>query len=134
MLAKSMLRQLSRTLSGYSSLSNTSQKQLEAHHCSRYYTPDSQPPPTAEHKQCASSSRPTLTATSSGTCPSTAVPESLELPPSASLLSHDPTLTAFAQLAAFRLDCERGFISLIDHEQQYVLAEATRSISLLNPE
>ncbi|KAH7330510.1 hypothetical protein BKA65DRAFT_554483 [Rhexocercosporidium sp. MPI-PUGE-AT-0058] len=50
------------------------------------------------------------------------------------LLSHDSTLTAFAQLGACRLDCQRSFISLMDHERQYILAEATRSVSLLNQE
>lgn len=39
-------------------------------------------------------------------------------------------MTAFAQLAAFRLDVPRAIISLIDHEYQFVLAEATRTVSL----
>ncbi|KAI9047210.1 hypothetical protein LZ554_008664 [Drepanopeziza brunnea f. sp. 'monogermtubi'] len=47
------------------------------------------------------------------------------------LLVHDPTLTAFTQLAAYRLDCDRSFISLMDYDYQYVIAEATRSASLL---
>ena len=47
-------------------------------------------------------------------------------------LSADPALTAFAQLAALRVDCERTFISLIDSEEQHIVAEATRSISLNN--
>jgi len=46
------------------------------------------------------------------------------------LLSHDPTLTAFAQLGAFRPNCERSFISLMVHNNQYILAEATRNVSL----
>jgi hypothetical protein len=64
------------------------------------------------------------------------VPEtpSIELPPSTTPLKHDPTLTAFAQLAAFCLGCERSFISLIDHEHQHIVAEATRGVSLHNPE
>ncbi|CAG8978942.1 hypothetical protein HYALB_00013333 [Hymenoscyphus albidus] len=45
-------------------------------------------------------------------------------------LQHDPTLSALAQLGALQLNCQRAFISLIDHQNQYVLAEATRSISL----
>ena len=49
-------------------------------------------------------------------------------------LAHDPTLTAFAQLGCFRLDCERSFISLMDHDTQYIIAEATRSVSLNDPE
>lgn len=58
-------------------------------------------------------------------------PEELDLPDDSRLLSHDPTLTAFAQLGAYRMDCQRSFISLMDHDNQYVLAEATRSVSLL---
>lgn len=48
-------------------------------------------------------------------------------------LRHDPTLTAFAQLGAFRLNVPRAVISLIDHEYQWVVAEATRSVSLRDP-
>ncbi|KAL2067557.1 hypothetical protein VTL71DRAFT_1982 [Oculimacula yallundae] len=78
-------------------------------------------------------------------CPPDAVPEKcsekgpaampgLEEPKQADhwqMLNHDSTLTAFAQLGAWRLNCERSFISLMDHEYQYVLAEATRSVSLI---
>ncbi|KAG4442012.1 hypothetical protein IFR05_002480 [Cadophora sp. M221] len=81
----------------------------------------------------------------SSTCAPDAVPENCadggppfmpalgvpETPENAQLLSHDSTLTAFAQLGVCRLDCERSFISLMDHESQYILAEATRSVSLL---
>ncbi|KAI4716275.1 hypothetical protein E4T48_07535 [Aureobasidium sp. EXF-10727] len=42
----------------------------------------------------------------------------------------DRALTAFAQLAAFRLRARRTFVSLIDRKYQYVLAEATRTLSL----
>ncbi|KAK6001607.1 hypothetical protein QM012_002938 [Aureobasidium pullulans] len=42
----------------------------------------------------------------------------------------DRALTAFAQLAAFRLGARRTFISLIDRKYQYVLAEATKTLSL----
>ncbi|QSZ37836.1 hypothetical protein DSL72_008936 [Monilinia vaccinii-corymbosi] len=45
-------------------------------------------------------------------------------------LTHDPTLTAFAQLGAYRLNTERSFISLMDSENQYIIAEATKSVSL----
>lgn len=48
-------------------------------------------------------------------------------------LVHDQTLTAFAQLGAFRLDVPRAVITLIDHEYQFVIAEATRSVSLQDP-
>ena len=53
-----------------------------------------------------------------------------EPPDESKRLTHDSTLTAFAQLGAFRLDCQRSFISLMDHDNQYILAEATRSVSL----
>lgn len=42
----------------------------------------------------------------------------------------DTSLTAYAQLSALKLDCQRSFISLIDHENQYIIAEATRTVSL----
>ncbi|THY92074.1 hypothetical protein D6C92_06000 [Aureobasidium pullulans] len=44
--------------------------------------------------------------------------------------SPDRALTAFAQLAAFRLGVRRTFISLIDRKYQYIIAEATRTLSL----
>ncbi|ESZ97155.1 hypothetical protein SBOR_2468 [Sclerotinia borealis F-4128] len=46
-------------------------------------------------------------------------------------LRDDPTLTAFAQLGAYRLNTERSFISLMDSHNQYIIAEATKSVSLL---
>ncbi|EHL03764.1 hypothetical protein M7I_0116 [Glarea lozoyensis 74030] len=49
------------------------------------------------------------------------------------LLYHDPTLTAFAQLAAFKLQCNRAIISLIDSNIRYILSEATKSVSLKSP-
>jgi signal transduction histidine kinase len=45
-------------------------------------------------------------------------------------VSKDTTLTALAQLATLRLNCQRAFISLMDDQNQYMLAEATRSLSL----
>ncbi|PWY83335.1 two-component sensor protein histidine protein kinase [Aspergillus heteromorphus CBS 117.55] len=45
-------------------------------------------------------------------------------------LSSDITLTALAQLAVFRFGCNRAFISLIDGARQYIIAEATKSVSL----
>lgn len=65
---------------------------------------------------------------------SSAIEEPEGPPTDSQLLSHDPTLTAFAQLGAFRLNCERSFISLMDYDNQYILAEATRSVSLQSPE
>lgn len=53
-----------------------------------------------------------------------------DIPDDSQLLSHDPTLTAFAQLGAFRMNCERSFISIMTPQNQFILAEATRSVSL----
>ncbi|KAF1917970.1 hypothetical protein BDU57DRAFT_472138 [Ampelomyces quisqualis] len=47
--------------------------------------------------------------------------------------SRDRSLTAFAQLAALRLNTRRAMVSLIDSNCQYILAEATRTISLFAP-
>ncbi|TVY88039.1 Hybrid signal transduction histidine kinase B, partial [Lachnellula willkommii] len=55
-------------------------------------------------------------------------------PDDSQLLSHDPTLTAFAQLGAFRMNCERSFISILTPQNQFILAEATRSVSLYSQE
>ncbi|KAH6684251.1 hypothetical protein B0J14DRAFT_465560, partial [Halenospora varia] len=55
-------------------------------------------------------------------------------PPDSDGLRHDSTLTTFAQLGCHVLDCQRSFISLIDHKNQYILAEATKSVSLQIPE
>jgi signal transduction histidine kinase/CheY-like chemotaxis protein len=44
--------------------------------------------------------------------------------------SPDPALTVFAQLAVHRLNCQRAFISIIDHKTHHVIAEATKTISL----
>lgn len=46
--------------------------------------------------------------------------------------SGDKTLTAFAQLAALRLNVRRAMVSLIDSSQQYILAEATQTLSLVS--
>jgi hypothetical protein len=46
--------------------------------------------------------------------------------------SRDKALTAFAQLAVFRLGLTRGMISLIDQTAQHVLAEATRNLKLVD--
>jgi signal transduction histidine kinase len=47
--------------------------------------------------------------------------------------SRDRSLTAFAQLATLRLDTRRAMVSLIDSSRQYILAEATRTMSLFSP-
>lgn len=44
----------------------------------------------------------------------------------------DRSLTAFAQLAALRLNARRAMVSLIDSNRQYILAEATRTVSLFS--
>ncbi|KAL3440585.1 hypothetical protein BJX65DRAFT_314661 [Aspergillus insuetus] len=44
--------------------------------------------------------------------------------------STDTTLTALAQLGALRLNVQRCMISLFDRRTQYILAEATRTLSL----
>ena len=44
--------------------------------------------------------------------------------------SSDKALSAFAQLAVFRLNVKRAMVSLIDTNNQYILAEATRSLRL----
>ncbi|KFY90738.1 hypothetical protein V500_04985, partial [Pseudogymnoascus sp. VKM F-4518 (FW-2643)] len=44
--------------------------------------------------------------------------------------SYDTTLSAFAQLATLRLNTRRALISLIDRTNQYILAEATQTLSL----
>lgn len=45
--------------------------------------------------------------------------------------SQDRALTAFAQLGCLRLNVKRGIVTLIGTTQQYILAEATKSLSLL---
>ncbi|PVH76709.1 hypothetical protein DL98DRAFT_283823 [Cadophora sp. DSE1049] len=42
----------------------------------------------------------------------------------------DTALTAFAQLIALRLDAQRAIVSLIDHENEYFLAESTSTLSI----
>ncbi|KEY71306.1 hypothetical protein S7711_05898 [Stachybotrys chartarum IBT 7711] len=49
-------------------------------------------------------------------------------------LSSDITLNALAQLAVFRFGCKRSFISLIDGQNQHIIAETTSSVSLTNGE
>jgi hypothetical protein len=45
-------------------------------------------------------------------------------------LSRDSTLTALCQLTAIRMGGQRSMISILDSERQYILAEATRDLSL----
>ncbi|OAL04580.1 hypothetical protein IQ06DRAFT_98983 [Phaeosphaeriaceae sp. SRC1lsM3a] len=53
-------------------------------------------------------------------------------PPREDGRSPDPTLTAHAQLVAWRLDAERSMITLIDEEIQYFVAESTKTLDLDN--
>ncbi|KIW06145.1 uncharacterized protein PV09_03307 [Verruconis gallopava] len=46
--------------------------------------------------------------------------------------SSDRSLTSLVQLAAFRLDAERSFLSLIDGTTHFIVAEATKQTSLSN--
>ncbi|EME44193.1 hypothetical protein DOTSEDRAFT_80025 [Dothistroma septosporum NZE10] len=48
--------------------------------------------------------------------------------------SRDVSLTAFAQLVALRLNVKRALVSLFDKNSQYVLAEATQTLSLQDDE
>lgn len=41
----------------------------------------------------------------------------------------DSTLLSFAQLATWRLDARRAFVSLVDSDRQYILAEASKSMA-----
>ncbi|KZF23986.1 hypothetical protein L228DRAFT_266356 [Xylona heveae TC161] len=43
--------------------------------------------------------------------------------------SPDTALTAYAQLVAWRLNCQRAMISLIDRETQYFVAESTKTLN-----
>ncbi|KIW47008.1 hypothetical protein, variant [Exophiala oligosperma] len=46
--------------------------------------------------------------------------------------SRDKALTAFAQLGCLRLRAKRGIVTLLDAKKQYIIAEATQSLSLLS--
>ncbi|GAB7348884.1 hypothetical protein MBLNU459_g7581t4 [Dothideomycetes sp. NU459] len=84
-------------------LSNTHQERIRKQALARYFTP----------------AKITRDAISSVT--------PLPVPPT---LSSTVQLTGLAQLGTLRLDCDRAFISLIDCKTQYIIAEATRSVSL----
>jgi len=47
-------------------------------------------------------------------------------------VSKDKALTSFAQLGCLRLNAKRGIVTLIASVRQYILAEATRTLSLLS--
>ncbi|EXJ67451.1 uncharacterized protein A1O5_09464 [Cladophialophora psammophila CBS 110553] len=48
--------------------------------------------------------------------------------------SRDKALTAFAQLGCLRLDAKRSVVTLLGTTKQYIMAEATKSLSLLSDE
>ncbi|GJC86108.1 hybrid signal transduction histidine kinase A [Colletotrichum liriopes] len=52
------------------------------------------------------------------------------IPPLELRSSSDPALTAFAELGALRLHASRALVSLFDSKYQYIVAEATPSLSL----
>ncbi|KAJ5113072.1 hypothetical protein N7456_001606 [Penicillium angulare] len=52
--------------------------------------------------------------------------------PTAAILSPDITLTALSQLGVLRLGCNRSFVSIIDGDNQHIIAEATSSVSIRN--
>lgn len=52
----------------------------------------------------------------------------------AAISSADPSLTAYAQLVALRLNAKRAIISLFDKSTHYLLAEATQTLSLQQDE
>lgn len=47
-------------------------------------------------------------------------------------VSKDKALTSFAQLGCLRLNAKRGIVTLIASVRQYILAEATKTLSLLS--
>lgn len=52
--------------------------------------------------------------------------------PNSARLSSDPVLNALAQLGVHRLKCNRAFVSLVDGQHEYIIAEVTESISLFD--
>lgn len=44
-----------------------------------------------------------------------------------------PVLVAHSQLVAWRMDTQRGMISLIDRDVQYFVAESTKTLDLKDP-
>jgi hypothetical protein len=42
----------------------------------------------------------------------------------------DTVLTAHAQLVAWRLQCQRAMVSLIDRDTQYFVAESTKTLNV----
>lgn len=108
------------TGSGHGTSTN---ERLRAREMLRYYTP---PSPTPEESDTSSSYADESVLDDSEL-------DSVEVPPpspkdpsaiggskTALKSSEDPALTAFAQLLALKLDCQRSMISLIDKSKQYV--------------
>jgi hypothetical protein len=51
-------------------------------------------------------------------------------PSSATPAQADTVLTAHAQLVAWRLQCQRAMVSLIDRDTQYFVAESTKTLNI----
>ncbi|KAI3132141.1 hypothetical protein CBS147325_8848 [Penicillium roqueforti] len=51
---------------------------------------------------------------------------------SSSLSSPNTTLTSFAQQAAIRLNAQRAFITILNHDSQFIIAEATKTTNIGN--
>jgi len=74
-------------------------------------------------------SRPDSTANSNHSSPNDDLPHATNFTTQQSF--SDTALTAFAQLIALRLESQRAIVSLIDHENEYFLAESTSTLSLI---
>lgn len=111
----------------------------------RYYRPVAQPevvpswlPTTPDGFPFSTASGNTITPPiSEGSLPSNAgaIPQpGTAIGPDALVLgTSNSTLTTFAQLAALRLNVERVFISVLDRDTQFIIAEATKSLNLNDP-
>lgn len=64
--------------------------------------------------------------------PTTDVPPKNPLKEDRPRSSRDKALTAFAQLGCLRLNAKRGVVTLFDSTKQYIIAEATKSLSLMD--
>ncbi|KAJ5976431.1 CheY-like superfamily [Penicillium waksmanii] len=88
------------------------------------------PPPSGDHFSSVESPRFSPSATSDNSY------SALETTPTKANAQSSPntTLTSFAQLAALRLNAQRAFITILNHDFQFVLAEATKTTNIGNSE
>ncbi|KAL7275253.1 hypothetical protein RUND412_001812 [Rhizina undulata] len=91
----------------------------------KYYQPDDSCSPFSNSGQIACSSL-TPTSLPSAFCSDEAGNDEL-------VSSSDPALASFTLLTAKLLSCKRSMISLLDRERQYIIAESTKSLSLVSP-